>query len=316
MTLIDGGALVDRARSGHYAIVAFNVSNLETTQGVLRAAEATGASVILQVSPGALAYAGYGPLTRLVFSAATDAGVDVAVHLDHCRDFAIIERALDDGFGSVMYDGSGLDDAANAAATARVVRRAEQAAAAGTNRRPAVEGELGVIGGSEDSTLQAASEKRVSPDRCAWFVEATGIDILAPALGGLHRMPEDSVELDLDHLAKVARAADRPLALHGGSGVVRGQLAGAIAGGVAKINISSRVGGAVAGGIQAHWAEYPGDRDLRRYLGRGRDALTELAHEYIALSGSAGSSSPERDPAEASAVGQELVADRVAFEPE
>jgi ketose-bisphosphate aldolase len=257
---------------------------------VLRAAEETAAPVILQLSPGALAYAGYEPLTRLVFAAATDAAVEVAVHLDHCRDMAVIERALGDGFGSVMFDGSGLDDVANAAATALVARRAGEATVAGTNRRPAVEGELGVIGGSEDSTLESAVAGRASPERSAWFVEATGIDILAAAVGSLHRMPEDSVELDLDYLASVARAAGRPLALHGGSGVVRQQLPGAIARGVAKINISSRVGGALAAGIQAHWAERPGDRDLRRYLGRGRSAVAELAREYFTLSGSAGSS--------------------------
>src|SRR4051794_9131080 len=288
MTLVDGGTLIERARAGSYAIVAVNVSNLETTQGVLAAAEQAASPVLLQLSPGAIAYAGYRPLTRLVFGAAGDAAVEVGVHLDHCRDLAVVRRALDDGFGSVMFDGSALDDDANATATTDVVRWAAEATARGTDRRPAVEAELGTIGGSEDTTLATARAARPTPERCAWFVEATGLDILAPAIGSLHRMPDDSVELDLDHLAAVAAAARRPLALHGGSGVLRGQLGAAIAVGVAKVNISSRVGGALAAGIQEHWRERPDDRDLRRYLGRGRDAVTAMVTEYLELAGSAG----------------------------
>ena len=294
MALTDGGTLIDRARALSYAIVGFNVSNLETTQGILLAAEASHAPVLLQLSPGALAYAGYAALTRLVFAAAADASVEVGVHLDHCRDLAVVERALGDGFGSVMFDGSALDDAANVASTSRVVRWAQTATAAGTGRRPYVEGELGVIGGSEDSTVESARAGRASPSRCAWFAGETNVDILAPAIGNVHRMPDDSVELDLVHLATVAAAVGRPLALHGGSGVMRSQLGDVVAAGVAKVNISSRVGGALAAGIQEHWSERPGDRDLRRYLGRGRDAVAALALEYFALSGSAGRSAGRR----------------------
>ncbi len=189
-----------------------------------------------------------------------------------------------------MFDGSALSDEENAARTARVVGLAGAASAAGSDRPPAVEGELGRIGGSEDTTLDEARAGRSSPERCRWFVEATGIDILAPAIGSLHRIADDSVELDLEHLAAVAAAAGAPLALHGGSGVARDQLAGAIRAGVAKVNISSRVGGALAAGIQAHWAANPADRDLRRYLGRGRDAVAALASEYFELTGSVGRS--------------------------
>jgi ketose-bisphosphate aldolase len=310
MTLVDGGMLIERARAGSYAIVAVNVSNLETTQGVLAAAEQALSPVLLQLSPGAIAYAGYRPLTRLVFEAAADAGVEVGVHLDHCRDLSVVRQALDDGFGSVMFDGSALEDDANAAATAEVVRWAGEATARGTQRRPAVEGELGAIGGSEDTSLATARAARPTPERCAWFVAATGVDILAPAIGSLHRMPDDSVELDLVHLAAVAKAARRPLALHGGSGVVRRQLAAAIAAGVAKVNISSRVGGALAAGIQEHWQERPDDRDLRRYLGRGRDAVTVMVSEYLALTGSAG-----RGDAAAAVAGAATATSRIAVAP-
>src|SRR5262245_55471636 len=105
MTRIHGRALLRAARDERFAVAAFNVSNLETIQGVLAAADAAGAPVILQVSPGSIAYAGYRALSRLVFELADDAATDVVVHLDHCRDPAIVERAIADGYGSVMFDG-------------------------------------------------------------------------------------------------------------------------------------------------------------------------------------------------------------------
>ena len=257
-------------------MAAFNVSNLETTQAIVSAAEGARAPVILQLSPGALAYAGYRPLTRLVMSAAEEARVDVTVHLDHCRDLDVVERALGDGFGSVMFDGSALSDEENAATTARVVGLARAASAAGSGEWPAVEGELGRIGGSEDTTLDEARAERSSPT-LPLVRRGDGDRHPCARDRDVHRMPDDSVELDLEHLAAVAAAAGTPLALHGGSGVARDQLAGAIRAGVAKVNISSRVGGALAAGIQAHWASNPADRDLRRYLGRGRDAVAALA---------------------------------------
>src|SRR4051812_50151623 len=98
MTLVDGGTLIERARAGSYAIVAVNVSNLETTQGVLAAAEQALSPVLLQLSPGAIAYAGYRPLTRLVVDAAADAGGGGGVHPGHLRHLGVVRQALDAGF--------------------------------------------------------------------------------------------------------------------------------------------------------------------------------------------------------------------------
>ena len=278
MTRIHGRAPYAAAHAERSAIVAFNVSNLETTQGVLAAAEAARSTVILQLSQGAIAYAGYRPLVRLVFDLADHATTEVIVHLDHCRDPEVVAKAIRDGFGSVMFDGSPLPLDENVAVTARLVGLARS-----TDEGIAVEAELGRIGGREDTDPAAAWASRTSPEEAAAFVRSTDIDVLAPNLGNLHRMPHDSTRLDLGHLAAVNAAAERPLALHGGSGIERSQLPGAIAAGVGKINLSSRVTRALAAGIRSTWADDPEQLDLRRYLGAGREEVRSMAADYLAL---------------------------------
>ncbi len=280
MTRVRGRALLREAHLGRFALPAFNVSNLETTQAVIGAAEAGSAPVILQLSPGAIAYAGYDTLYRIVSDLADRAAVPVVVHLDHCREMAVVERAIDDGFDSVMYDGSELAFDANVAATRRLVARAR-----GTDPGIAVEAELGRIGGREDTDPADAWATRTSPDEAEAFVTATGIDVLAPNLGNLHRMPDDSVRLDLERIRAIAEAADRPIALHGGSGIDQSQIRAAIEAGVGKVNISSRVTRALAAGIRATWEDDPDQLDLRRFLGRGREAVQEMAAAYIRLCG-------------------------------
>ena len=275
----DSGPLLAAAQTDGYALPAFNVNNLETVQGIVAAAEAAASPVILQISPGAIVYAGYETIRDLAFDAATAASVPVIVHLDHCRDPFVVRRALADGFSSVMFDGSTLGYDENAAMTRAL---ADEAHAAGA----ILEGELGAIGGAEDSTLAGAREDVATPAEVAAFASATGVDILAPALGTLHRMPDESVEIDLELLASLAQAAGRPLALHGASGVVQAQLPAAIAAGVRKVNISSRVGRALADGIRAE-LDASGPVDLRRYLGAGRTAVQALGVEYMELCGSA-----------------------------
>jgi ketose-bisphosphate aldolase len=281
MTLALGPSLVGEARRLGYAVPAFNIANLETAQAVIAAAELVAAPIIIQLSPGAIAYAGYESLVRIALDLGERASVPVQVHLDHCVDPDVIDRAIADGFGSVMFDGSRLSYAENAATTARIVRRASAAGVA-------VEAELGIIGAAGDMTLDEARAGRTTPEEAARFVADTGLDVLAPALGSLHKMPADSVAIDIDHLASIALAADRPIALHGGSGVDRAILRRAIDAGVAKINLSSGVSRALAAGIRATWDRDPTELDLRRYVGAGRDAVTAMAAEYLERSGAAG----------------------------
>lgn len=283
MSRSQGRPLFEQAHAGRFAVAAFNVSNLETTQAVIAAAESVSAPVVLQVSPGAIAYAGYRALTRLVQDLAADAAVPVVVHLDHCRDPDLVERAIGDGYGSVMFDGSNRPLAENVAITARLV-----AAARACDPTIGVEAELGRIGGREDTDPDVAWAERTTPDEAAAFVDATGIDMVAPNLGNLHRMPDDSTRLDLAQVRAIAAATGRPIALHGGSGIDTAQLRAAVAAGIGKVNVSSRVTRALAGGIRATWAERPDELDLRRFLGAGREAIVAMAAGYFEVTGSAG----------------------------
>ena len=220
--------------------------------------------------------------------AASDAQVPVLVHLDHCRDPGVVVRAIGDGYPSVMFDGSHLSLEDNVSTTVDIVQRAR-------SRGTVVEAELGVIGGRESMTVAEARSKATTPEEAASFVAATQVDILAPALGSVHRMPDDSVSLDLRLIQKLSAAARRPLALHGGSGIRRDELAGAIAAGIGKVNISSRIGRAFAAGIQSTWRSDPEQMDPRRFLGMAREHARETAHEYLIICG-AGQGGRRRKP--------------------
>lgn len=281
MPLVPAPALIGSAFTAGYALPAINVANLETTQAVVRAAEGRGSPVMLQISPGAIAYAGYEAMLDLALGEASRTAVPVLVHLDHCREPDTIRRALADGFSSVMFDGSRLEYDENVRLTREIVAEARPLGVA-------VEAELGYIGGSEDTTLTEARAAATSAEDAASFVAATGIDVLAPAIGSLHRMPEDSVELDIATVQRIAAACGRPLALHGGSGVKRSQLPALIAAGVVKVNISSGVSRALAAGIQQSWQGEAAELDLRRFMAAGRDAVQKVVEQYMDLCGSAG----------------------------
>jgi ketose-bisphosphate aldolase len=281
MPLVPGPALITSAFNAGYALPAINVANLETTQGVLRAAEASASPVILQISPGAIAYAGYDAIRELALREGSRTNVPVLVHLDHCREPDTVRRALGDGFSSVMFDGSRLEYEEN-------VRLTREIAAEAGPLGVAVEAELGYIGGREDTTLRQARSAVTTAEEAASFVAATGIDILAPAIGSLHRMPEESVDLEVAIVRRIAAACGRPLALHGGSGIKRSQLPELIAAGVVKVNISSQVSRALAAGIQQTWQADAAQLDLRRFMAAGRDAVQNLVEQYMRLCGSAG----------------------------
>jgi fructose-bisphosphate aldolase, class II len=283
----DARRVVAEAREARWALAAFNVNNMETAQAVVAAAEDAGTPVMLQISPGAIDFAGWEAIVAIAFGEAERASVPVLVHLDHCRDPELVRRAIGEGFSSVMFDGSALRFDENVATTTALVEAAHA-------RGIAVEAELGEIGGIESTTLEEALRDLTDPDEAAAFVRATGVDILAPAMGTLHRMPNESVVLDRERIAAIASATGCALALHGASGVQQDQLRDAIAAGVTKINISSRVGRAFAAGIRRTWEEDPQQLDLRRYLGAGRTHVQELAARYLELCGAPSNGRPGR----------------------
>jgi fructose-bisphosphate aldolase class II len=221
--LVDPRPLLQKALRGRYAIGAFNVNNLELLQGILLGAAMSRAPVIVQTSEGAIEYAGMDMLVAMIRVAAKEHPGPVVLHLDHGKDLKIVKRAIASGYTSVMYDGSSLPYAQNVQNTARVVKWAHA-------KGVAVEAELGAIKGVEDFVSVSEREATfTNPEQALDFVERTGCDSLAVAIGtahGAHKMKstvnsqQSTVALDIPRLRRIhALLPKMPLVLHGASSV-------------------------------------------------------------------------------------------------
>jgi fructose-bisphosphate aldolase, class II len=274
MTLTPTREVMDAATAAGTGIGAFNVIHLETAEALVAAAEQAGLPVILQVSQNCVAYhGGLEPITLAGLAVARAASVPVALHLDHAEDPQLARHAVDLGFGSVMFDGSHLPWAENVAATVGV---AAYAHAAGVY----VEAELGAVGGKDGAHAPGV---RTDPGEAAAFVDATGVDALAVAVGSSHAMTSRVAALDLDLIARLHAAVDVPLVLHGSSGVDDAQLVSAIRAGMTKINVSTHLNGFFTAAIREYLMENPRVVDSRKYLAAGRNAVTHEAARLLAL---------------------------------
>lgn len=230
--LADLRAILGAARAGGYAVGAFNVYNLEGVLAVVGAAEGASSPAILQLHPGSLREGGVA-LVALCVAAARGAAVPVAVHLDHSPTHEAMRVALAAGVGSIMADGAGRPYDENVAFTAEAVALAGGAA---------VEGELGLLSGTEDGLAVAARDaKMTDPAQVPGFVAATGIGALAVCIGNVHGPYAGEPRLDFDRLAAIRAATDLPLVLHGASGLPAAALARSIALGVCKFNVNTEV---------------------------------------------------------------------------
>ena len=298
MPLVDTKEMFKKAYEGHYAVGAFNVNNMEIIQGIVEGAIQEKAPLILQVSAGARKYAKHIYLTKLVEAAVEDTGLPICLHLDHGADFEICKDCVDGGFTSVMIDGSKYPFEENIELTKRVVDYAH-------NKGVVVEAELGKLAGVEDAVKVAAKDATYTdPDQAVEFVERTGCDSLAIAIGTSHGAYKfkGKPELDFARLEKITNMLPGfPLVLHGASTVIPsfveecnkygGKLDGAQgvpedmllkAGtfGVCKINIDTDLRLAMTASIRKYFVEHPGDFDPRQYLGPAREAIKAmLAHK-------------------------------------
>ena len=298
MPLVDTKEMFKKAYEGHYAVGAFNVNNMEIIQGIVEGAIQEKAPLILQVSAGARKYAKHIYLTKLVEAAVEDTGLPICLHLDHGADFEICKDCVDGGFTSVMIDGSKYPFEENIELTKRVVDYAH-------NKGVVVEAELGKMAGVEDAVKVAAKDATYTdPDQAVEFVERTGCDSLAIAIGTSHGAYKfkGKPELDFARLEKITNMLPSfPLVLHGASTVIPsfveecnkygGKLDGAQgvpedmllkAGtfGVCKINIDTDLRLAMTASIRKYFVEHPGDFDPRQYLGPAREAIKAMvAHK-------------------------------------
>lgn len=274
MPLVPTRELVLAAAARRTGIGAFNVIHLETAEALVSGAEQADAPVILQISQNCVAYhGGLEPIARAVLAAAHRSSAHVAVHLDHAEDEALARQAIDLGFGSVMFDGSTLDYEANVEATVGVVEYAHANDAF-------VEAELGAIGGKGSAHSPGV---RTDPREAHRFVDETGVDALAVAVGSSHAMTRRTAALDLDLIASIHATVHVPLVLHGSSGVPDETIVEAIRAGMTKINVSTHLNGFFTNAVRAYLAAHPEVVDSRRYVGAGREALAAEAARLITV---------------------------------
>lgn len=282
MTLVTGKELLAAAKKGNYAVGAFNCNNMEIVQAIIAAAEAEKSPVIIQASQGAIKYAGLDYIVGLVTTAAKNSKIPICLHLDHGTDFQQIVQCIARGFSSVMFDGSKLPMEENIAVTKKIV---EIAAAVGVS----TEAEIGKIAGTEDEVSVDEREAMLTePAEVAYFVEKTGVDSLAVAIGTAHGQYKFEPQLDFDRLAKIRSLVDIPIVMHGSSGVADADVQKAISLGVRKVNIDTNIREAFVQGIKAAMAKNPQEIDPRKLLGPAREAMTAIVREKIRVFGSGG----------------------------
>ncbi|MEG2084010.1 MAG: class II fructose-1,6-bisphosphate aldolase, partial [Clostridia bacterium] len=309
MPLMTTKKMFEKAYQGHYAIGAFNVNNMEIIQGIVDAAKEEKAPLILQVSAGARKYANATYLRKMVEAAVIDSNLPICLHLDHGDTFELCKDCIDNGFTSVMIDGSHHSFADNIELTKKVVAYAH-------DHGVVVEGELGRLAGVEDAVnVSAADSSYTQPSEVFEFVTKTGVDSLAIAIGTSHGAfkfkPGTNPQLRFDILEEVAKILPNyPIVLHGASsvpqqfvqtinmyggnlddaiGIPEDMLREAAKMAVCKINIDSDLRLACTAAVRKHFAEFPGHFDPRQYLGDARANIKEIVrHKLVEVLGCAG----------------------------
>ncbi|MBU7007340.1 class II fructose-1,6-bisphosphate aldolase [Phosphitispora fastidiosa] len=282
MSLVPISVLLSKAEQGSYAVGAFNCNNMEIVQAIIAAAEAENSPVIMQASQGAIKYAGIDYITAMARIAAENASVPVALHLDHGTSFEQVMLCIRKGFSSVMIDGSKHGFEENIELTNRVLAVAR---AVGVS----VEAELGKIGGTEDDIhVDDRDALFTNPEEAREFVERTGVDALAVAIGTAHGQYKGIPELDFPRLEKIKSLVNIPIVLHGSSGVADQDIVKAIKLGVRKVNIDTNIREAFVQACRDVLNKDAREIDPRKVLGAAREAATQIIREKIRLFGSSG----------------------------
>jgi fructose-bisphosphate aldolase class II len=308
MALVGTQKMFEMALKGSYAIGAFNVNNMEITQGIISAIAEEKAPLILQVSRGARAYASITYLKAIINVAIEEnPDIPIVMHLDHGDTFETCKQFVDDGFTSVMIDASSRPFDENIKVTKEVV---EYAHAQGV----VVEAELGQLGGIEEDVvgIDDASKHLADPNQVVEFVERTGCDSLAVAIGTSHGAYKFKKEpkLAFDVLQEIGdKLPGYPLVMHGSSsvlkefkdlinkyggdmpdamGVPEEAISKAVKMAVCKVNIDTDLRMALTAKIRQVFAEKPAEFDPRKYLGPGREAIKDMVKHKLQVLGCAG----------------------------
>lgn len=302
--LVTNKDLLVPARQRAYAVGAFNINNLETILAVSEAAVEEKSPAIVAVTPSAIKYAGLPYISKIAKTAAELSAVPMSLHLDHGEDFDTVSKCIEAGFTSVMIDGSHLKFEENITLTKRVVDLAHP-------RGVAVEAELGRLAGVEEKTVEEKEAILTDPDSAKEFVERTGVDALAVAVGTSHGAYKFKAEpkLDFERLKAISDRVYIPLVLHGASsvpawliekaskygaelggakGIPEDHIKKAISMGIAKINIDTDLRLSFTATVREVLANSPKEFDPRKILGPAKEAMKEVVRGKMRLFGSSG----------------------------
>ncbi len=278
MELMTTKQILKKAQEEHYAVGAFNVENMEMVMAVISAAEEMNAPVIMQTTPSTVSYAGLDYFLANVKVAASRANVPVAIHLDHGSSFELASQAFRTGYTSIMIDGSHGDFESNVKLSKSVVDMCKSSGIA-------VEAELGKVGGKEDDLDGGDGDIYTDPLEAKEFVERTGVDSLAIAIGTAHGMYKGEPKLDLDRLSAIREVVSVPLVLHGGSGIPDSKVQEAIRRGICKVNYATELRIAYTDGIKKYLSEDPDAIDPKKYNKAGFDEVKKFVKEKMRVCG-------------------------------
>ena len=280
MSLVTTKKMLLDAQANGYAVGAFNVENMEMVMAVVSAAEEQKSPVIMQTTPSTVKYADFDYFYANVKVAAEKASVPVAIHLDHGNSFDLAMKAYRTGYTSIMIDGShgGFED--NIALTKSVVEVCK-------NGNVPVEAELGKVGGKEDD-LDGGDGGYTNPQEAKEFVERTGVDSLAVAIGTAHGVYKGEPKLDLDRLSEIRALVDIPLVLHGTSGVPDEVVTECVDRGICKVNYATDLRIAFTKGVKKVLDENPNTIDPKKYNAQGREEVKEYVKSKMVVVKSAG----------------------------
>lgn len=267
--------LLKNCRLNKIAVPAFNIDNLESVLAVVQAVKETKLPVIFQAIPRTLNYGGISTYPALIDALLSDCDVDYALHLDHGNSLDLAKKCIESGFSSVMYDGSALPFEENVLKTKLVVDYCKPF-------NISTEGELGTIGGKEESETDALASYTSAID-AKRFVEKTKVSILAIGVGTVHGIYKGTPKINVDRIKEIAETIYTPLVLHGASGLSDTIIFDCIDAGISKINFATELRIAYTNGIKIGFEHYPLEYDPKIYMKDAIDSIKKVVLSKIAL---------------------------------
>lgn len=282
MPLATTKEMMEAARAGGYAVGAFNILNELSARAVVKRCEALRAPVILQTSVGTVKQIGVKSIIGFLRAIGQNAGVPVAIHLDHCKDLALAKACVDAGWTSVMVDASHCPLEENIAQTKEITGYAK-------GKNVSVEGELGAIGGVEDDiVVKEGDERLASVADSVTYTRETGIDVFAPAIGTAHGLYKGVPKLDFDRFVEIRDVVPQPLVVHGGTGLADDVFRKLVGLGAAKINISTALKHAYLDGVKEFVQQYPDEGNPLKLDAFVEGRIGDMAERHVLLFGTDG----------------------------